>query len=648
MIELEIKNLSKYYGANLIFEDINFDVQTKERVAIVGRNGCGKSTIFKIISGKEYKDKGDILIRKGSKIGYLEQIPKFENLKVKEILNLGFPELIELEYKLRSLEEEMQNVDCEIEKTLETYSKLQLEYENLGGYNKETAISKVCNGLNITERYLNLYFDNLSGGEKTRVILGKILIENPNVLLLDEPTNHLDMKSVEWLENYLKDYDGCVIIISHDRYFLDRVVTKVVEIESLVSKSYIGNYSSYIIEKEENIELMKHKYKEQQKKINEMEESIKQLKVFSRNGLNEKFVKRAQSMQKRLDKMDKMDKPYENNESMKINIINDTKQSQDVISISEGRKSFNDKILFENVDILIRKGEKVALIGENGCGKSTFLKIVLQSEELDEGVLKVAGSSKIGYLPQNIEFENEEMTVLQWFREDINILEGKAREYLAKYMFYSEDVFKKVKTLSGGQKSRLKLSKILYFDINLLILDEPTNHLDIDSIKDLENVLRNFTGSILFVSHDRYFINTICERVLSIEDNSINNYNGDYDYYKNKREENEIFTKCNDTTNSKSKEKSNKETKNIEQEIVKNNSRQKSNSKGSASKNIINNRYKLDKLEKEIEDLEMKLKRIDMQIEEVTSDYEKLEILNEERVALEKELNELLCKWVEV
>lgn len=535
MIELEIKNLKKYYGANLIFEDINFDVKSKERVAIVGRNGCGKSSIFKKIVNKENQDKGEILTRKNLKLGYLEQIPEFEDYKVKEILNLGFPHLIELEEKLRLLEKNMENTDCDMEKTLKKYSNLQEEYENLGGYEKETTISKVCTGLNINEDFLESEFDSLSGGEKTRVMLGKILVESPGLLLLYEPTNHLDMKFVEWLENYLKDYTGSVIIVSHDRYFLDKVVNKVVEIENLTSKTYIGNYTSYLNQKEEALNLANHQYKEQQKKIKDMEESIKRLKVFSTNGDNEKFVKRAQSMQKRLDKMEKLENPNKKLENMKININNNSKQSQDVILIKEGSKSFKDKLLFKDVDILIRKGENIALIGDNGCGKSTLVKIILKQEKLDNGILQVANSSKIGYLPQNVEFEDEEKTILDWFREDIVITEGKAREYLAKYMFYKEDVFKKVKSLSGGEKSRLKLSKILYFEVNLLILDEPTNHLDIESINNLEKVLKDFKGSILFVSHDRYFINNLCNRILSIEDNKVLSWNGNYDYYKEKR-----------------------------------------------------------------------------------------------------------------
>ncbi|MGL5755519.1 MAG: ribosomal protection-like ABC-F family protein [Paraclostridium sp.] len=621
MIELEVKNLEKSYGANLIFKDINFDVKSKERVAVVGKNGSGKSSIFKIIVNKEVKDRGIILIRKGLKIGYLEQIPEFENYKVKEILNLGFPQLIDIEKNLRKLELKMQSVDCDINKVLEKYSKLQVEYENLGGYEKETTISKVCSGLSISDELLEAEFDALSGGEKTRIMLGKLLVEKPDILLLDEPTNHLDMKSVEWLEAYLNDYLGSVIIISHDRYFIDRVVTKVVEIENLESKIYIGNYSSYIKQKEENLLLDAHHYKEQQKKINSMEESIKRLKVFSRNGENEKFVKRAQSMQKRLDKIEKLENPNKKKDNMKINITNNTKQSQDVISIKDGRKSFGDKLLFENIDILIRKGENVALIGKNGCGKSTLIKIILELEKLDSGSLQVANSSKIGYLPQNVEFEDEDKSILDWFRDDITIVEGKAREYLAKYMFYKEDVFKKVKSLSGGEKSRLKLSKILYFDINLLVLDEPTNHLDIESINNLEHVLKNFKGSILFVSHDRYFINKVSHRILSIEGNSILNWNGDYEYYKEKSEELSLKNKI-------SEEK--KFDKKVEKATL------RTESKISKSK-----------LEKDIEELEIKIQELDGSIENINFNYEELQGVYEKRNNLEKSLNDLLTEWVE-
>ncbi|MDU5021890.1 MAG: ATP-binding cassette domain-containing protein, partial [Clostridiales bacterium] len=412
-----------------------------------------------------------------------------------------------------------------------------------------------------------------------------------------------------------------VIIVSHDRYFLDKVVNKVVEIENLTSKTYIGNYSSYLSQKEEALILANQNYKEQQKKIKAMEESIKQLKVFSRNGSNEKFVKRAQSMQKRLDKIDKLETPNKKIENMKININNNSKQSQDVILIKEGSKAFDNKLLFKDVDILVRKGENIALIGDNGCGKSTLVKIILQEEKLDSGNLKVASSSKIGYLPQNVEFEDEEKTILDWFREDIVIAEGKAREYLSKYMFFKEDVFKKVKSLSGGEKSRLKLSKILYFEVNLLILDEPTNHLDIESINNLEKVLKDFKGSILFVSHDRYFINNLCNKILSIEDNQVLSWNGNYDYYKEKREE--VKNKVNPVEVIKISKKTEKPKVKEERKINK------------------------DKIEKDIEKLEGNIKELDFKIQKLDCDYIKLQSFLEEKNKLEGELDNLLNKWAE-
>lgn len=625
MIELEVKNLEKYYGANLIFKDINFDVKTKERVAIVGRNGCGKSTVFKILSNKENKDGGEVLIKKGSKIAYLEQIPYFKNCTVKDVLNLSFPEVFQIEENLRMLEKKMQENSENINSILEKYSKLQGEYERLGGYEKDTFISKICTGLNMSEKFLELDFDTLSGGEKTRVMLGKILLENPDILLLDEPTNHLDMSSVEWLEEYLNNYEGSVIIISHDRYFLDKVVNKVVEIENLVSKTYKGNYSSFESQKEENFILQQHVYKEQQKKIHAMEESIKQLKVFSRNGENENFFKRAVSMQRRLDKMEKIDRPNDKKDNMKINIINNSKQSKDVILIEEGSKYIDKKLLFKDVNLLIERGENVALIGANGCGKSTLVKIILGEDRLDSGVLKISKNSKIGYLPQQVVFEDEEKTILEWFREDINILEGKAREYLSRYMFYSEDVFKKVKSLSGGEKSRLKLSKILYFEVNLLILDEPTNHLDIESIKQLEAILSDFKGSIFFVSHDRYFINNISHRVLSMENKIIYSWEGNYDYYKEKH----VIL----------------EGKLEKQDENKSVSMKKSKSKNSTEKES-RSKMGIDRLEKEIEVLELKLENLDIQIEEVNSDYNKLQDLYEEKIKVESKLNELMEVWI--
>ncbi len=368
------------------------------------------------------------------------------------------------------------------------------------------------------------------------MVLGKLLIDNPDILLLDEPTNHLDMESVEWLEEYLKNYKGTVIIVSHDRYFLDNVVTKIIEIEDKVCDTYKGNYTRYAELKEEKVRILYDNYKEQQKKINSMEKSVKDLRDWALKADNKKFFQRAASMQIRLDKMERIDKPVQKR-NMKLN-INAAERSGNITIQAEGlAKGFGDRQLLKEAGMLIHYGERVALIGANGSGKTTFLKILLGEEKPDIGTVKLGASVRLAYLPQKLYFENEELTVLDYFREDINILEGKAREYLAKFLFYGGNVFKKIKHLSGGERIRLKLSRLLYEDINLLILDEPTNHLDTVSIENLEEALETFKGTVFFISHDRYFINKIGERVIAIEDSTFKSYSGNYDYYKSIKEE---------------------------------------------------------------------------------------------------------------
>lgn len=628
MIVLELKGIEKYYGANLILKDINFVVEQNERVAIVGKNGTGKSTIFNIIAKEENYENGEILIKKGSKIGYLKQIPSFKNMKVKEVLNSAFKELNEIEKELRCLEKEMASSDYS-EKLLNKYSKFQEKYEALGGYDKDTTVKKVCEGLSIYDERLNKDFDLLSGGEKTTVMLGKILIENPDLLLLDEPTNHLDMKAIEWLEDYLKEYKGTVVIISHDRYFLDKVVTKVVEIESLISTTYIGNYSSFINQKEENLRIQQHHYNEQQKEINRIEESIKQLKVFSRDGDNENFIKRAKSMQKRLDKMEKLDAPIKE-KNMKLNINSEVKGSTDVVVVDAINKSFNNKVMLKDAYFNLRYGEKVALVGKNGCGKSTFIDIILGKIETDSGYVKLATNKSLGYLPQNIVFENEDITILNWFRGNEYINDSVIRQYLAKFMFTKENIFKKVGSLSGGEKSRLVISKMLYNKVNLLILDEPTNHLDIASIEVLEKALLEFKGTVIFISHDRYFINKISDKIVELENCIFTEYLGNYNYYKSKKEENikvikpileskKIYTKDN---------------------VIKVNDTQKSVELKKKSESYMK------KLEGDIANIENKISEIEVQLDNLGSNYEKMDILCKEKIELTKQLDYLLEKWI--
>jgi len=439
---------------------------------------------------------------------------------------------------MRKLEEEMKFLeDAALEKALKQYSELVQLYEVKGGYDIEEKLSKICTGLNFDYSFLNKDFSLLSGGEKTTVVLGKLLIDNSDILLLDEPTNHLDMDSIEWLEGYLKDYKGIVIIVSHDRYFLDNVVTKIVEIEDMESITYKGNYSSFVIQKEENMRIQYEHFREQQKKINTMEKTVKDLRDWAMRADNNKFFRRATSIQIKLNKMDRIDKPTFEKQNMKLNLKTAQRSGNETIKAIGLSKSFEDKVIFKGADLMINFGERVALIGPNGSGKTTFLKLLLGEECPDDGVVELGANVMAAYLPQKITFENEELTVLDCFREDVFLPEGKSREYLSKFMFYGSSVFKKVKHLSGGEKIRLKLSKLLYEDVNLLILDEPTNHLDIDSIETFEEALEEFKGTICIISHDRYFINKIGERVIAIEGNAFKSYPGNYNYYKNVKDE---------------------------------------------------------------------------------------------------------------
>ncbi len=625
MIELSLNNVMKYFGANLVVKDISFVVQQGERVGIVGRNGSGKTTILKLITGLEKIDGGDISIRKGATLGYLEQMPTYEkDYKVIDILNVAFSNLFNMEEEMKELEEKMKSVEGnELERILKRYSELQYKYEAMGGYEKEEKLSKVSTGLKFSEEFLNKYFHILSGGEKTTVMLGKILLENPDILILDEPTNHLDMEALEWLEEYLREYKGTVLIVSHDRYFLDSVTTKIVEIEDLESITYMGNYTSYINEKEQRLLLELEAYKEQQKKIDSMEESIKRLRDWAIRGDNGKFFRRAASMQKRMEKMEKMDRPVTEKQNMRLNISINERSGEEVIKVEGGSKAFGEKELFKEANMLIRYKEKVAFIGPNGSGKSTLLKILLGEENIDYGKINLGANVKAAYLPQVINFKDNNMTVLNWFREDIEILEGKAREYLAKFMFFGESVFKKVGTLSGGEKSRLLLSKLLFHDVNLLILDEPTNHLDIDSIETLEESLLEFQGTIFFISHDRYFMNKICERIVALEDKKIVNYLGNYEYYKAKNNEKKKFK---------------------EEKIVKKEKIQKSR-QIDEEKQIENKRKKL---EESIEFLEGNLKEIENRMNSLGGNFEEIDRCYKEKLQLEHELEGAMKEWLAI
>lgn len=632
MIEISLKSIEKYYGANKVLEDISFEVQSGEIVGLLGRNGTGKTTIFKMISRLENYNSGALSIRKNATIGYLDQIPEYpSSYRAIDVLNEAFKNVIDIKESLRSMEEKMSSLQGEdLDKIMKRYGELQIEYENKGGYEVEEKLSKVCSGLKINEVFKERLFCTLSGGEKTTVMLGKILLQNPSILLLDEPTNHLDIDSVEWLEEFLRDYNGTVLIISHDRYFLDAVVKKIVEIEDGKASIYLGNYSHYVEEKERRIMQQVELYKSQQKKIKAMEESIKRFKDWGNRGDNEKMFKKAANMQKRIDKMDKIDRPIVEKTNIKLDFSTETRSGKDVILVKGLKKAFDDKVILENLNFHVIYSHKVAILGKNGCGKSTLIKIVLNKINEYEGEVKIGSGTKIGYLQQEIEFSHNENTILESFMDEYPVSEGEARGILARFLFYADDVFKKVKNLSGGEKVRLKLCQLMHSDTNLLVLDEPTNHLDIDSREMLEKALGQFNGTIIFISHDRYFINKIANRIAEIKNKKLISYIGNYDYYKEKRLNGESDTEENTKSKNLKKEKTLKQKPKI------------------VNSDRENKNKRIKELEIEIQELENQIQSLDKEASKYNYDYERLEEVYNEKNKLKKRYDELMEEWIDI
>ena len=531
MIELAVKDLAKHYGAIKIFENISFDIKTKDRAALIGRNGTGKTTLMKLLMNKETYQNGSIFIRKGATLGYLDQIPDYpEHMSAIDVMMEAFLELTEMQFKLTELEEKLARGE-ELEKYMKIYGDLQHQFEVKGGYSIQEKISKICEGLKISSEMRQKSFNILSGGEKSRIILGKILLENPDILLLDEPSNHLDLSSIEWLESFLSDYDGTVLMISHDRYFLERFATKIIELEEDKASEYEGNYEFYIKERDRRFEEAMNFYNAQQRKIKKMEEQIKRYRIWGAMRDSDKMYVRAKELEKRLSKVEKIDRP--NNESKKIKLnFAGARSGREVLDIKNLSKSFKSQNLFKNLNLKVYYQDQIGIMGDNGTGKSTLLKIIMKEIEADSGEFKLGSKVEIGYLPQEVYFDNEEQSILDFFYRYFNITMSQARNILAGALFTEDDVFKKIKNLSGGEKSRLKLAVLMEEKVNFLILDEPTNHLDLDSREMLENSLTGFNGTIAFVSHDRYFINKMATSLAEIENKKLTSYIGSYEYYK--------------------------------------------------------------------------------------------------------------------
>lgn len=626
MAEIILNDIHKYYGTNHVLKGVSLEIYEDSVVGLIGKNGAGKTTLFKIISGSESCEKGEFILAKGRRVGVLDQIREYSpGTTVYQVLDSAFSEIHKLRDKLQSITKQMAHDHAS--DLVKSYGLIQQEFEIRGGYNIETSINRVCNGIGIDKDMQERLFSELSGGERTRVNLARIILSDADILLLDEPTNHLDINAVEWLEDYLNTFKGTVVVISHDRYFLDRITEKIVEIEDGVAISYDGNYSKYAILKEQRrIEQLRN-YEQELKKIKQLENAVKRMHDWANRADNPKLHKRAFGMEKRLERMQENATPKPKTErklskSFKSGLFSGT----DVLSLKGIQKSFDDRILFEDVNLLLSKGDRLVLLGNNGTGKTTLLKIILGEIAQDGGIVKIGPSVRIAYLPQIVTFDQPELTVLETARRALVISEETARNLLAGFLFTGEDVFKTVENLSGGERSRLKLCLLMQTGVNLLILDEPTNHLDIASREWVEEVLEAFEGTILFVSHDRYFIRKFAKKVCELEDGKLYSFDGDYEEYR--------AWKRYDAQRKKESEQVAKPDK------TKKDTRIKKPSPKAIEKKLL-------ALEKEIDLAEQRISEIDNEMEIHATDYELLEELLHEKQALEEKHEDLISQWME-
>ena len=533
---LSCNHIEKAFGTKQILKDVSFHVEEREKTAIVGINGAGKSTLLKIIMNQLPADSGEVTLSRGASIGYLAQHEAVsgEHTIYEELLEVK-KEIIEMEEKIRSLELDMKHQqDEELTATLDLYHRLSTEFENRNGYAYKSELIGVLKGLGFEESEFDKSVATLSGGQKTRVALGKLLLSKPDIILLDEPTNHLDMNSIAWLETYLLNYQGAVIIVAHDRYFLNKVVTKVVELDNGHATVFLGNYSDYATKKAMLRNAQLKAWMNQQQEIKHQEQVIARLKSFNR----EKSIKRAESREKMLDKIDRLEKPTELNSEIHLQLHPRVESGEDVLKVEHLSKAFDSQQLFSDLNFSVKRGEKVAIIGNNGTGKTTILKIINSVIEADAGSFTLGSKVHIGYYDQEHHVLHMEKTLFEEIADDYPTLTNtEIRNTLAAFLFTGDDVFKQIKDLSGGERGRVSLAKLMLSEANFLILDEPTNHLDIVSKEILEHALNQYTGTVLYVSHDRYFINQTASRILDLTGNTLVNYIGNYDYYLEKREE---------------------------------------------------------------------------------------------------------------
>lgn len=647
---LSVNNIEKSFGITKVLENVTFQVNDNEKLAIVGVNGAGKSTLFKIIINELPADQGSVNISKDCKIGYLAQHEAINpsNNIYEEVLSVK-SDIIELEEAITQIGNDMKSVSgSRLEQMMDTYSRLTHEFESKNGYAYKSEVIGVLKGLGFNEETFNNSVGNLSGGEKTRVALGKLLLSNPNLLLLDEPTNHLDLETISWLENYLSSYKGAVIVISHDRYFLDKLVTKIIEIENKKATVYNGAYSVYANLKSKQQETRLKQYVNQQKEIKRQEDVISQLRRFNR----EKSIKRAESREKALSKVERLEKPYEFDEAMAITFEPSIKSGNDVLSVTNLSKSYNNHTLFDNINFEIKRGEHLAIIGDNGTGKSTILKIINKFEKPDNGNIKLGEKVRIAYYDQEQELLNLDNTIFNEIQDEYPHLNNTSvRNVLASFLFTGEDVFKKIGSLSGGERGRVSLAKLMLSEANFLIMDEPTNHLDITSKEVLENALNKYSGTVLYVSHDRYFINKTASRILDLTNQIIINYLGNYDYYIEKKPDLENTLLSNKANSFKVGLQGNpiKHFINPGQEEKVNISVGKSDWLQQKEEQARKRKFEaeLKQTESQISKLENRSQEIDQLLtkEEIYTNVEELVNLQKERDEIQNQLEHLLEKW---
>ena len=617
MIDISVKNLTKFFviGENLL-EGLSFEVQEGECVAILGRNGCGKTTLFNILTGAMDYDEGEVYVNPNKRIGLISQIPRFPaGFSVEDVLRSAYASLFRIREKMRALESAM--ASGATAEQLREYDSLSNRFQSGGGYDMDVEVDKVCNGLGISAEQRQQAFDSLSGGEKTRVNLARLLLEKTDILLLDEPTNHLDLHSVEWLEGYINSFKGTVLTISHDRYFLDRIADRVIEIVDGHGEFYSGNYSFYIEEKQARFDLQMKQYEQEQAKLKQLGYTVERMKGWGIN--NRTLYRRAMSIQHRMERIRKTEKP-KTEKTMKAT-FGEKDFSGDVVFQMKGvEKFFGERTLFSDVELKVEGGERIAILGDNGTGKSTFIKCLLGEEDC-KGKIQFGPTVKWGYLPQIIKFNHPERTLYDTMLYEKNCTPQVARDRLGAFLFQGEDVFKTVGNLSGGEQSRLRLCMLMDEKINLLILDEPTNHLDIASREWVEAAIEEFEGALLFVSHDRYFIDKFAERIWQLEDGQIRDFRCGYSKYRSILEHEAQSRTPVITMPKQKKEKPKGGTKESEKRVR--------------------------RLEREIEKQEKAIAELDGAIEAAAADYQELTRLLGEKEAAETVLMDLMEQWEE-